>query len=232
MEPEILREIYLIRHGESLSNIGIGTDTPEGNFDPLLSPFGEKQIESVGRYLAEKELDVLYSSGLRRAVQTAAAVAKYQPKAKEINLIPKLCEISISPDYSGHTLDELKSLVPQAKLKYAEGIEKENFAVPDPTPWEDEARYFNRVKEVLDYIDERYNSGEKIGIVGHAGLMTYFIFYILGYRDAQPNMDFSLYNTSITKIRFYKPGTYPYGDVIFRYINRVNHLEKYPVDKE
>ena len=39
-------DVYLVRHGESLSNIGESRE-----FDSMLSPKGEQQAECLGRYL-------------------------------------------------------------------------------------------------------------------------------------------------------------------------------------
>lgn len=80
-------ELYIIRHGESLSNIG-GSD----DFDCELSPKGKLQAEYLGKYLKDTKFDMIYSSHLCRAVQTAAAVAKYQDGSPEITIVPDFAE--------------------------------------------------------------------------------------------------------------------------------------------
>ncbi len=66
-------EIILIRHGESLANaVGIYL----GHTDWDLSPKGYEQAEVVGEYLKEKKIDVIYSSDLIRAYNTAMPHAR------------------------------------------------------------------------------------------------------------------------------------------------------------
>lgn len=222
----LLRELYLIRHGESYGNLDDYEPlTFKDKQDPLLTPQGLEQADKVGRYLADKNFAAVYSSGLRRAAVTAAGVAKYQQTSKSVNVTPLLCEIFIDPAYEGCDITELNSLAGGVEICFADGVTQgARLTIPDETPCENEQRYFARAKELLDYIDARYRNGEKVAVVSHAGFLTYIIFYLMGYRDAEPNYDFRMANTGITKISFYEPGTYKYGDMVFRYINRNNHL--------
>lgn len=72
MEKKITR-IYIIRHGESISNRqGIFT----GNTDIDLSEMGYRQAELVGKYLADKGIEAVYSSDLIRAYHTSLPTAR------------------------------------------------------------------------------------------------------------------------------------------------------------
>ncbi len=229
-ESVLLRELFLIRHGESLANIGIADP---GNLDetqdPVLSPLGEEQAAKLGEWAKTAGLDAVYSSGLRRAAATAGEAA-LNSADRRLFILPDLCEIGINPDYPGQSLKDLAALCPGVKACLAEGIDEDTgVVVPDPTPKEFEERYFERARKVFEYFENMYNSGEKIALVSHAGFLTYMIFYLIGYRDRQPAYDFRLSNTGITRILFYEPGTNQYGDVIFDCVNERKHLGDTPV---
>ncbi len=219
-----LRELYLIRHAESRGNAGIEADGIADSADPLLTELGLSQAEKLGIYYKDKVgFEAFYSSGLRRAVETADGLIRFQSGERRLNILPDLCEIGITPDYAGMTLKELKALCQRAEI--APGFEKrEKLVVPDETPGENETRYFNRAKAVLDYLESKYNGGEKIALISHAAFLTYVIFYIIGYRDKEPFYDFALSNTGVTRIIFYEPGTYPFGDISFEAVNDLRHL--------
>ncbi|MBQ5973228.1 MAG: histidine phosphatase family protein [Oscillospiraceae bacterium] len=90
-------ELYLVRHGESLSNLGL-----QNSPDSPLSPLGEEQVELLGRRLALVRFDRIFTSHLKRAVQTAAAVARHQGGLPEIDVIPDLATnlrgVRLKPD--------------------------------------------------------------------------------------------------------------------------------------
>jgi 2,3-bisphosphoglycerate-dependent phosphoglycerate mutase len=69
-------EVLLVRHGAS-EPIRPGDRFPivDGHGDPALAPEGEVQALAVADRLAGERIDALYTSGLRRTVQTAAPLA-------------------------------------------------------------------------------------------------------------------------------------------------------------
>ncbi len=223
-EGKILRELFLIRHAESRGNAGIESEGIADSVDPLLTELGVSQAEKLGIYWKSKiTFDAVYSSGLRRAVETANGIIEHQPGSPELNILPDLCETGVPAEYDGFTFEELKSLCPAAVP--AEDIgENAKTVVPYETPGESEKEYFQRAERVLDYFEAHYSSGEKLAVVSHAAFLTYIIFYIIGYRDKEPDYDFTLSNTGVTRIIFYEKGTYPYGDVAFEGVNDLRHL--------
>ncbi len=82
-----------------------------GTSDIALAPAGREQAEELGRWAAPSRLDALWSSTLRRAVETAAAVARHtglEPRADA-----RLRELHFG-EAEGHTLAEMEQLYPQA----------------------------------------------------------------------------------------------------------------------
>lgn len=80
-----IQRVFLIRHGESLQNIGLTVDHDIFDGDVPLSPLGEKQAYNAGvflkRYIEEKKiqmgLSALWESPYLRAEQTAAGIKKH-----------------------------------------------------------------------------------------------------------------------------------------------------------
>ncbi len=223
-KPVAELELYLIRHGQSMGNAGYDGRTDltlkEAN-DPLLTEKGLTQADKAGIYMSKTELDYIYSSGLIRAISTADGIIRHQPERKSLYILPILSEVGISPEYDGITIEEMKEFCETAVL--ADGISNDSPRVYHST-FEKESEVFGRAKEVMEYLQTRYNKGEKVAVVAHAAFLTILIFYIMGFKEA-PVFDIAIQNTGITKVIFYKKGTNPYGDISFEYINSTNHLE-------
>ena len=67
--------LYIARHGESLGNTGEDTGA-----DPILSKKGRTQASLLGERMKRINLDAVFSSPLKRAVETAIATAVHQHK--------------------------------------------------------------------------------------------------------------------------------------------------------
>ena len=70
-----MAQMFLIRHGETAWNV---EEVYRGTIDVSLSEVGIKQAEALGKHLSQVKLDAIYSSPLKRALETASWVAKYQ----------------------------------------------------------------------------------------------------------------------------------------------------------
>ena len=66
--------LLLVRHGLTLSNVQARYT---GQSDVPLTEVGERQAEAVGKRLAAESLDVIVSSDLQRASNTANAIARH-----------------------------------------------------------------------------------------------------------------------------------------------------------
>src|SRR5262245_52020132 len=80
-------ELLLIRHGRS-ADVVPGTEEAS---DPGLHPDGQRQVEALATRLTPKTLDSVYASHLRRAVETATALAA--PRGLEVQTDPDLQEV-------------------------------------------------------------------------------------------------------------------------------------------
>jgi broad specificity phosphatase PhoE len=70
-----MAELILARHGETVWNV---EKIYRGRTDVNLDEVGIKQAELLGKYLSNWELEAIYSSPLRRALDTANIIDRYQ----------------------------------------------------------------------------------------------------------------------------------------------------------
>jgi broad specificity phosphatase PhoE len=70
-----MAKLILVRHGETVWNV---EKIYRGRTDVNLDEIGAKQAELLGKYLSNWELEAIYSSPLKRALDTANIVASYQ----------------------------------------------------------------------------------------------------------------------------------------------------------
>ncbi len=104
--------IYLIRHGRS--------DSSDCNVDAPLSDEGRAQARLLGERMRMYKIDVLYSSNLRRAVETAQIAFSYDKKLIEnIRVRPQIAEL----DFGGLTGLEDKKVKEFYEKYYSEQIE-------------------------------------------------------------------------------------------------------------
>ncbi len=223
-KPVLELELYIIRHGESMGNIGYNgrTDlTLTESVDPVLSEKGITQAVAAGKFLSSTNFDAVYSSALMRAVRTAGEIIKRQPSKKELFVHPVFTEMGIPEEYHAVSMEELHKLCPTATV--ADGVDPKS-KMMEANPGSDEKGLFERGARSIEYLRSKYKNGEKVAVVSHAAFITYMVFYIMGYKEKVPSFDLDFNNTGITKIKFYKEGTNKYGDIVFEYINSTAHL--------
>ena len=107
---DVYLQLYLIRHAESLGNIE--TNEELDKVTPPLSPHGAQQARALGRRFADEKPDILYSSPLLRARQTAEGLDM------KINILNELAEKDVSVDTDGF------SIASESDDKCAERAEK------------------------------------------------------------------------------------------------------------
>ena len=82
--------LILVRHAECQGNI---ENRLSGITDFELTKNGKEQIQHLGLELKNERIDIIYSSPLKRAIETAQAIAKYC-NIKNINIDNNLKEIN------------------------------------------------------------------------------------------------------------------------------------------
>ena len=83
-----MTEIILCRHGQTDWNVH---GRYQGRTDVPLNEYGRQQARDLARRLSEHQIDVVYSSTLERAYDTALEIAR--PRGLEVRRDPRLDEI-------------------------------------------------------------------------------------------------------------------------------------------
>lgn len=100
-------QLHLVRHGEvSNPNHVVYGDLPGFH----LSPLGVLQAHSTGRHLAGTSLDIVLSSPLSRALETATAIARHHDLTPRVDA--RLTESGQFPHWTGHRWEELSDRFP------------------------------------------------------------------------------------------------------------------------
>jgi broad specificity phosphatase PhoE len=160
--------LLLIRHGQSGGNV-------EGRFgghSPTpLSKLGKKQAEITAAALAREKVDVVFSSDLKRAVQTATPLATNLNL--EINRTKAFRERDVGV-LEGLTFRESKEKYPQDY--YALVNRNINHII---TNGESYRQLLKRGTGALKEIFYSYK-GKRIAIFSHTGCICYLTLYLMG----------------------------------------------------
>lgn len=109
------RLVWIIRHAESTWNV---EGRWQGQADPPLSTRGRAQAELLAAALAAEELDLLMTSDLARAAQTATRIAR------RLGLVarpePRLREIAAG-DWSGRSHAQIRARDARALRRFLSG---------------------------------------------------------------------------------------------------------------
>jgi broad specificity phosphatase PhoE len=103
--------LYLLRHGATENNRADPPRLQGRGTDPALSDEGFEQARQTARFLASAPLDVVYSSPLLRARQTAEAIA--EPHGLGVQIVDDLTEVDVG-DWEGRSWSEIQRTDPEA----------------------------------------------------------------------------------------------------------------------
>lgn len=188
---DILR-LTLVRHGQSVAN---AEGRMQGQMDSPLSAKGLKEAKTLGAWLANEEINFIYSSDLSRAYQTAQEVAKHH----DLHVIRKtdLREFHLGP-FQGLTGDEIKQRFPEHA-----GVDLFASGIAGVEP-------MNKIRKralgiVQSFLEQ--HQGQRVLAVSHGGWISSFLMALLDIEWKGKRM-FSIGNTSITTIDFSDPSQF------------------------
>ena len=133
--------LFLVRHGETVDN---ANQTMQGQTQGELNERGILQAQELSEEWKDREIDVIVSSDLKRAVDTAAIVAA--PHGLEVVKTPLLRERDWG-DFTGRYIPDLKN-------------------EPFPDNVESLENLLSRAGEFITYVRETF-PGKKVLAVGH-----------------------------------------------------------------
>jgi alpha-ribazole phosphatase len=163
-------ELYLVRHGETLGN---RQKLFYGRKDYALNERGREQAKRVATELKKLELDAIYTSPLKRAIETATAIAHFHPYL-DIGVMDELSEMDFG---------------------LWEGLSHQEIAKEYPREWETWCRDWwetmvpqgesalqvhQRVTDCLNRIIKACPPDGRIAVISHHGCLRSAITHILG----------------------------------------------------
>ena len=182
--PNPLR-LVLVRHASSTWN---DERRIQGQLDPPLSDKGRDQAERLGARFRGAAVAGFYSSDLRRAVETAAAIAK--ELGREPELLPELREVALG-EWEGLNREEIIARSPDAWESWRRHPSWD--IVPGS---EGSAAFEARVGAVLDQLLASHSTGRVI-VVTHGGVIQVALLRVVG-RSSNGLFPFTIGNTSLT----------------------------------
>jgi len=155
-------ELLLIRHA-----LPTRVELIEGPADPPLSELGARQAEALAAWLADEPIDAIYTSPLRRAVETAA------PLAEATGLGPVVDEDLA--EYDRHASE----YIPMEELR-AEGGERWEQAIADWSLGGSEMEtWFDAAVAAVERVVTAH-PGQTVAIVAHGGVVNAYLAHVLG----------------------------------------------------
>lgn len=169
-------ELLLIRHARPVRSEGAA-----GPADPSLSPVGRRQADALATWLTDPALgetvDALYTSPLRRAAETAAALAR--AFGLDAMVEPALAEYDA----------DATAYIPIEELR----------AAGDPR-WtelpEDIAEFQSRVVDGIERVVAAH-PGRRVALICHGGVINVYVAAVL---EAGPRMLFLPHYTSVSRV--------------------------------
>jgi 2,3-bisphosphoglycerate-dependent phosphoglycerate mutase len=174
-------ELLLIRHA-----LPVRIEGATGPADPPLAEIGRRQADALAEWLADEPLDAIYTSPLRRALETAA------PLASRHSLV------AIVEDDIAEFDREADSYVPIEELKAEDDPRWHQMVAGEWTSdgTVDPAAFAAGVIAGVERIIAAH-SGQTVAIVAHGGVVNVYLAHILG--TTRP-MFFEPAYTSISRV--------------------------------
>ena len=85
--------LYLVRHGSTDANLKRPYVLQGRGIDMSLNDLGRKQAQAVGEFLSQLTLKQVYSSGMKRAIETAEQIAAHHEL--EVQPVEQLAECHV-----------------------------------------------------------------------------------------------------------------------------------------
>lgn len=196
--------LVLVRHGETEWN---ALRRFQGQSDNPLSDSGQRQAKLVAKKLAERKIDAIYASDLKRAWETAASIA--EKLGLQINPEPRLREMHFGL-MEGLTYEEGMAKYPEELSTWFEDYNQ---------PLEGGERlddFTARIGSFLVDLKDKHD-GEIILLVAHGGSLAE-ILRILFNLEPQERWYFEMENTSVSEILVYE------RHITLRKLNDTCHL--------
>ena len=180
--------LLAIRHGETEWN---SQGRFQGHLNSVLNREGRAQAEALGERLARERFDLLLSSDLGRALQTAGAIAIRT--GHEIVVEPRLRERRMGI-FQGLTPAEVQARYPDDYARFRS--RDPDYVIPEG---ESARQLFERSVACFTELAERH-AGLTLATVTHGGVLAMLYRHATGMPLDAPR-DFHLHNTGVNRFR-------------------------------
>src|SRR6478735_10031957 len=150
-------ELLLVRHA-----LPIRREVTEGAADPELSEIGVAQAKLLGEYLADEQIDAVYSSPMRRAMETARPVADGQ--GRETVVADGIAEYDRNASWYV-PIEELRATNDPRWQALARGEWQSDESAED---------FHDRVLQAIEAIVAAH-SGERVAVVCDGGVINSYL---------------------------------------------------------
>jgi broad specificity phosphatase PhoE len=172
-------KVIFVRHGETLEN---RDNILQGQRHGTLSELGIMQAKAISETLKEMRIDIIYSSDLNRALDTAKEIAKYH--ASPLIPLKDLRERDIGV-FAGMKREEVPKLDEYKQL----GMR--------PPGGETIEEVYARLERFKNMLMERHNNASTILVVGHGTMGRVFNLVFSGKGISEIQSTSHLENTEI-----------------------------------
>jgi probable phosphoglycerate mutase len=201
-----MTRIYLIRHAEAEGNL---YRRIHGWYDGAVTAMGFKQIEALRRRFENIKIDSVYSSDLKRARMTAAAI--YAPKNLPLTQLSELREVNMGT-WEDRCWGEVEHFYPEQT--YYLSFSPDKWQVEGCESYTDS---LNRIRQVINNI-ACDNEGKSVAVVSHGSIIRILLADIFGYRPSEINKVLYCDNTAVSLLTAAK------GHLSIDYFNDNTHL--------
>ena len=156
-------EIVLVRHG-----LPLRVELETGSADPELAAEGHEQAEKMAAYLGVEDIEAIYVSPLRRAIETA------RPLCKLLGLEAVVSEGIAEFDRNSREYVPVEELRATNDPRWEKLLRGEWDGVD-----EDPSLFKSRVVETVDDMIAKHPGG-RVVVVCHGGVINQYLAHVLG----------------------------------------------------
>jgi broad specificity phosphatase PhoE len=204
----IKKRILLVRHGTTAYN---ETDRLQGRIDNPLSARGRDEVERLAERLKNAPIDAIFSSPLRRALETAAIINRHH--ARTLTVVDEFSEIDLG-EWEGLNYSRVREQFPDVHDRW---ISDPDFPVPGGESFSAVcARARSGLEKTLQ------NGQQNILITGHASVNRAILAGIIDLTPALARV-FRTGNSALSRLLLMENGARRWATVDFW--NSTSHLE-------
>lgn len=166
-------KLLLARHGQTEWN---ARRRFQGASDVGLSDLGRRQAEALGRAIRSRALASVYTSPLRRAVETTEIALR--GRDVRVTVLPELIELGLG-EWEGCTVEEIRGRDGDPYTRWIEA------PLDCPPPGAESLRDLSaRVRRAVDRIHAAHGNGgggdREVLVVAHGGVISVYACHLLG----------------------------------------------------